>query len=367
MSKVYFSNVRSHGAKDNKIQKIKRLYQKVCSPSIEKGDLVAIKLHFGEYGNDTFISPILVRAVVDEVIAQGGIPFICDTNTLYSGKRHNSPEHIVTAIEHGFTYSVVRAPVIIADGVRSRNFREVEIGKKHFKKVKIAGDILDADAMITLSHFKGHMLAGFGGAIKNLSMGCSPAAGKKDQHGTKAKVKESKCAGCGECVRHCPEGAVSLIGDGKAVIKQDLCTGCGECMTVCPASAIYMDWRTDPGDFCERLAEYALGAVKDKAAKASYMNFLVNISPDCDCAGWSDVPIVHDIGFLASNDPVALDSASLDMVNDAPGNPASSLPGNIGKGTDKFKALREELRGEIQLQHGQTIGLGSRKYEIIEI
>ncbi len=366
-SKVYFVNLRSRSDKNNKITKIRRLFEKAGFDNfIDEGDLTAVKLHFGERGNDTFINPVFVRQVVDKIKEAGGKPFLTDTNTLYSGSRHNSVDHMITAIEHGYDYAVIGAPIIIADGLRSENIKEVEINKKHFKKVKLAKDMVSADGMIVLSHFKGHEMAGFGGAIKNLGMGGAPAVGKKEQHALKMDVQNDKCVGCGQCAKVCPEQAIT-IENRKASVSHDKCIGCGECMTVCKPKAIGMDWSAEMNPFIERLTEYAFGAAKPHENKIGYINFLINITPDCDCVPWSDAPIVPDIGFLASTDPVALDKACYDLVNKQSVNSHSMLSCDCKAGEDKFHALRSETRGSHQLSYGEEIGMGSCEYELIEI
>ncbi len=352
-SKVYFSSTQARGYHENKISKIKKLYKAVRNSELfEKKDLVAIKLHFGELGNDTFIKPVFVRQVVDLVKEEGGKPFLTDTNTLYLGSRKNAADHLETALKHGFGFASTNAPIIIADGLMGESFREVEINKKHFEKAYIAGAIEEADSMIVLSHLKGHEMAGFGGAVKNLAMGCTNPHGKKEQHSTRPIADHLKCIGCGACVRVCPEDAIVLI-DGKAVIDGAKCIGCGECMTVCPTKAIVLNWSEELLEFTEKMVEYAYAAVKNKPGKVIYFNFLLSITPDCDCVPWSDTSIVPDIGILASTDPVAIDKASLDLINQG--------------GTDKFKSMRKETLGEVQINYGAEIGLGNKEYKLIEI
>lgn len=364
-SKVYFVNLRARTDKANKISKIRNLFEQAgFNELIQKDDLTAIKLHFGERGSDGFISPLFVRQVVDKIKEKGAKPFLTDTNTLYGGSRHNSVDHLLTALEHGFGFTVTGAPLIIADGLRSDNITEVEIDKKHFKKVKLAKDIVNADSVIVLSHFKGHEMGGFGGTIKNLAMGGAPAIGKKEQHAVKITVDQDKCIGCGECSEVCPEHAITM-GDGKASVAHEKCIGCGECLTVCPVKANGINWKTDITDFLERMAEYAYGFTKCHEKRIGYINFLINITPDCDCASWSDAPIVPDIGFLASTDPVALDQASYDLVNKQIGFAESHLSCNHEAGADKFQGLRPYIDGTIQMRHGEEIGMGSRDYELI--
>ncbi|WP_300154362.1 DUF362 domain-containing protein [Solidesulfovibrio sp.] len=366
-AKVYFADLRARAANKNRTAKLKKLFEAAgFADAIGKGDLTAIKVHFGERGCDTHISPTHVRAVADLIKARGGRPFVTDTNTLYSGSRHNAVDHLATAVEHGFDYAVLGAPVVIADGLDSTNVLEVPVPGKHFRKVKIAGDIVRADALVVLSHFKGHELAGFGGAVKNLAMGCAPRAGKQDQHCVRFAVEPKKCIGCGECARVCPTGAAAMR-DKKAVIDKASCIGCGECLTVCPKKAMHIDWHTEIVPFMERLVEYALGAVIGKPGKTAFFNFLTNVTPDCDCVPWSDAPIVPDIGFLASTDPVALDKACLDLVNEQAACPDCKLEHGLGAGEDKFAALWRWTRGDVTFVHGEAVGLGSPRYELVQV
>lgn len=371
-SKVYFMDFRSRRKKENKQNKLMRLFDAVgASDIIADGDLTAVKIHFGERGGDGFIRPIFVRPIVDKIKEAGGKPFLTDTNTLYSGSRKNSVDHLNTAYEHGFTPLVTGAPILIADGIKSDNFGEVELGLKHFKFARIASDIVNADAMVVMSHFKGHEMAGFGGSIKNIAMGCAPAIGKRDQHSTRPKVGNEKCIGCEACIKVCPESAIENI-EGKAFIHKEKCIGCGECITVCPVQAIALDqWGSEARDFIEKMAEYAYGAVKGKKGKTVYFNFLMDITPDCDCVPWSDAPIVPDIGILASTDPVAIDKASLDLVNRESALKHSMLHDRTGDdcecGEDHFKAMRNGTYGELQISYGESIGLGSSDYELIKL
>ena len=370
-AKVWFASLRARGPKENKTAKIAALFAKAgFDARIARDALTAVKVHVGERGNDTFMNPVFVRKVVDCVKAAGGKPFITDSNTLYKGSRHNAVDHIATAIEHGFSYATVGAPFIIADGLRSTNYEKVVIRKKHFTSVKIASTIVAAQAMIVLSHFKGHELAGFGGAVKNLAMGCTPSQGKCDQHASRFFVSPEKCIGCGQCIANCPEDAISFDrNEGKkvAVISKERCIGCGECLTVCKPKAVSIDWKTEIVPFAERMAEYALGAVKGKEGSTGYINFLLNVTPDCDCVPWSDAPLVPDLGILASADPVALDSACFDLVTKAAGHTHSILEKGHAPGEDKFTAAWGHTQGQAQLDYAARIGLGTRRYELIII
>lgn len=241
-SAVYFANVRARSDKENKITKVRNLFDAAGMANIAaKGNLVAIKVHFGELRTDAYINPILVRHVVDKVHSLQARPFVTDTNTLYLGGRANSVDHSITATTHGFGYSVLNAPIIIADGLKGQNFSSVEINKKHFRSVKIAGDIASADSLIVLSHFNGHFLSGFGGAIKNLRMGCVPPAGKTEQHSSRPIFNQDLCQGCGQCAQICPNFAIT-IETKIAGIDYNACPkAAGECLRVCPAHALDFD------------------------------------------------------------------------------------------------------------------------------
>lgn len=365
-SKVYFTDFRTRNDEDNKINKIRRLFDLAGMGELfNEDDLVAVKLHFGEKGNDSYINPVLVRQVVDKIILNGAKPFLTDTNTLYYGSRHNSQEHIKTAILHGFDYAVSGAPIIIADGLNGENWKNIEINQKHFQEVKIAGDIVGSDAMIVMSHFKGHEMAGFGGSIKNLAMGCAAAPGKIEQHGCAKPVILIGCTSCGTCIDSCPENAMFLNEYG-ANMDYDRCIGCNNCLVQCSEGLIKLDPET-LNEFMERMVEYALGAVQDKKGKIGYMNFLMNITPDCDCLPFSDSPIVPDIGILVSDDPVALDAASYNLVNQQRGFENSLLHNHHLEGEDKFEGVWKLVDGHIQLDYAQEIGLGTVEYELIDM
>ncbi len=366
-SPVYFANLRAFSDKECTTEKVKRLFDRAgFSACIHPQDKTAIKLHFGELGNDGFISPVYVRQVVEKVRACMGLPFLTDTNTLYLGSRSNAVEHIGTAIRHGFDYAVAGAPVIIADGLTGQNILPVTIDKKHFSRVSIAGDIVSADSMIVLSHFKGHIVSGFGGAIKNLAMGCAAPQGKRDQHHARPFTIPEKCTGCASCMKVCPKSSIKVVRK-KSIIDLATCIGCFECMHACPEHAIDIDWETEIPVFMERMVEYAYGAVKEKTGRVGYLNFLIRITPDCDCFPFSDAPIVPDIGILASMDPVSIDAASFDLVNRQQGYADSLLATHHECGADKFSGVHANTDGYRQLRYAEEIGMGSTEYELIQI
>ncbi|MCR5813460.1 MAG: DUF362 domain-containing protein [Desulfovibrio sp.] len=373
---VYFAKLHVKNPADNKLAKIRRLCkaagleEKVKPFDLAPCDqLCAIKVHFGERGNDTYLHPTFVREVVDQVRAAGAKPFLTDTCTLYKAFRHNGADHLETAYLHGFTPYVVNAPVVIADGVTSQAWREVTVNLKHFTSVKIADGILSANAMVVLSHFKGHAMGGFGGALKNLAMGCAPQEGKIDQHGRQIVILNN-CIGCGQCVKICPRQALSLVKVEKGrrcVLDKDLCFGCYACMSVCQQRAIGLGQPNEYEDFSERMMEYAFGAIQGKAGRLLFINFLMNVTPQCDCAAWSDQTLVPDIGILASEDPVALDTACFDLVKDTPSLRAIGEHACQSTGYDKFQAQHPKTRGYHQVEYAEAIGLGTRQYELVNI
>ncbi|MBN2033260.1 MAG: DUF362 domain-containing protein [Deltaproteobacteria bacterium] len=366
-SKVYFADLRA-SVKENLPRKIVRLADMLgLDHIVPKRGLVAVKLHFGERGNTAYLRPTFVRPIVERVKSLGAYPFLTDCNTLYAGTRSDSISHLNTATRNGFSFSVVDAPIIISDGLRGGSYTTVKIGQEIVKTAYIGTDIVEADAIVSLAHFKGHDLSGFGGAIKNLGMGCASRRGKLVQHSDLSpKVTRKKCVACGECVEHCAYSAIT-IKDGKANIDATKCIGCGECILICSNGAINVQWNADVAMFQKKMAEYALAVLKGKEKRVALLNFLTQISPACDCCGHSDAPIVPDIGVLASTDPVAIDQASVDMVNKQKGLDASCLIGGKEAGEDKFGSLYPKVDWTVQLEHGEKIGLGRRNYELIPI
>jgi uncharacterized Fe-S center protein len=367
-SRVYFTDMRA-SQKFNLIEKVGRLFQDSgLNQVIAPGDLVAIKLHFGEKGNTGFIRPQFIRKIVEEVKKAGGKPFLTDANTLYVGSRSNAVDHLQTAVENGFAYAVVDAPLVIADGLNGKDYIKVPVNLKHCSDVKIGSAVMLADALIAVSHFKGHEATGFGGAIKNVGMGCGSRAGKQVMHSDLLpRVNKEKCRACSRCAQWCPAGAIA-VGELKiAEIDEKLCLGCGECTITCPHGAIGVNWRNNMAyGLQEKMVEYTAGVLSNKSGKCGFINFLNNISPDCDCFSFSDAPVVRDIGILASRDIVAIDQASVDLVNREKGLPGTRLEGKEEKG-DIFQALHPGIDWSRQLAYGEEVGLGTRSYELLKI
>ncbi len=350
-SKVYFTPIVSD--RIGILEKIDALIKKIWPQDLGRGDITAVKIHFGEEGNSSFINPKYAERAVCFAKSRGALPFLTDTNTLYKGTRSTTPDHIATAVKHGFTFDTLGSAVIIADGLRGENYINVDIDKKYYKSVKIGAEIALADALVVLTHFKGHELTGFGGSIKNIGMGCACREGKLSQHSTASPfVGKKSCTGCGTCIENCAFEAITLI-DTKASINPEKCSGCSQCIVVCPEGAIRIHWNESADKFQKKMAEHALGAVKGKEGKLFFMNFLINITPVCDCFGHNKPRIMDDIGVLASRDPVAIDRASIDLVN--------------SDGRDRFREIYPEIDWRIQLRYSEEIGLGREDYELIEI
>lgn len=333
---------------------------------IRRKELVAVKVHVGERGNLGYLNHCYSRVVVDRIRRREAKPFLTDTCTLYSGGRHNAIDHSLTAAQHGFTLSSVGAPFIPADGLRGDEYEELPFDGKHFKKVKIATGILRADKIVFVTHFKAHLMAGFGGSIKNLAMGCASAAGKKDQHSQSQPVIRSEaCTACGQCVHACPARAISMR-TGKAVIDYGLCIGCGQCVAVCNYHAAETKWDSGAEMFVEKVAEYAAAIHRHFKGKAFYLNFALNITPDCDCWGRNDPPLVQDCGILGSYNPLALDKATLDIVNQSPINPVSGHAHELKPGEDIFHNLRPQVPGDRLFPYARSLGL-TDSYELRKI
>ena len=367
MSKVFFTDLRTN-PKRNLLNKLEDLLNRTkINEKINKNDIVAIKIHFGEQGNTSYLRPVFLRTIVEKVKNVGGKPFLTDTNTLYTGSRSDAISHITTAIHNGFDYAFVDCPIIIADGLRGASGEKIPINGEILKEVSIAREIVEADAMIVVTHFKAHELSGFGGSIKNVGMGCATREGKLVQHSTVApKINNNTCKGCKTCLAYCPAEAISMSSK-KAFINPEKCIGCGECIIICAYNAIEIQWNQSPDVFQKKMVEYACGALKGKEKKTVYINFVMQVSPACDCYPNSDAPIVRDIGILASTDPVAIDAASCDLVNNEKSIPNTAIKKPLKKGDDKWRAIYPTIDWNIQLDHAEKSGLGERKYMLVKI
>jgi len=370
-SQVFFMDLRA-SVKEPNFQKFQRLLEALSVKDIirrkKKRPLIGVKLHFGEQGNTSFIRPIYVRRVVDHLWEAGGRPFLTDANTVYVGTRAEAVNHLTTAIENGFAYAVVRAPLIIADGLTGKAEVEVQINREQFQKVYLAEAIMEAEALVVLSHFKLHELSGFGGALKNLGMGCASRKGKLSQHSNiSPKVSGKKCTGCGECVIHCAQEAIRINPETeKAVIDPTRCVGCAECLLVCSYGNIQIQWNESIPVFLKKMMESAYGVVKDRQDRVVFVNFLTQVSPACDCYGHNDLPVVGDLGILASRDPVAIDQACVDLVIQSPGRLGSALK-ELAPGRDKFKDIYPQVDWPLQLEYAERLGLGAREYELVTV
>lgn len=315
--------------------------------NFENNKLVGIKVHFGERGNVTFVSADYSRVAVDCLKKRGARPFLFETNTLYYGQRGNTIDHLNLATEHDFTPNNVGAPVVIIDGIRGENWIDVPVKGRLLKKARLGAMITEIPVVLGFSHFKGHMLSGFGATIKNFSMGTAARGGKLEMHSlTKPWIDIEKCTGCGDCMRQCAAEAIVEKGD-DFIILEDKCTGCAGCIGVCQAKAVRINWNEASDSASRKMAEYALASVQGK--EGYYVNFVINITKHCDCWGEAMTPICDDVGILASRDPVAVDQACFDMV-EAP-----------------VRSAHPEVDPEIQLSHAAEIGLGSRQYVLEEI
>lgn len=349
---VYLSTL-DNSCEKSPLQNIDRLVQ-LCDmqSTFSQDELVAVKIHFGEFGNTAYLRPVLLRPVVNLLKQMGAKPYLTDTNTLYVGMRTNSVDHLHNAHMNGFGYSTLQVPSIIADGLRGENSTPIAINRGSQKDIELATDIINADGMVCFSHFKGHELTGMGGAIKNLAMGCASRKGKLDMHSTaEPVVKEEQCTACGKCVDVCQAQAIEI--HGKAIIT-DRCVGCVRCVGVCPQNAIKINWNKASEDIQKRMVEYAYGVVQAFQPKLLYVNILSAISPECDCCPGNDRPVVPDIGYLASTDPVALDAASYDLVKEQ-------------AGYDPFEKIHSGLQSAIQLNYAKEIGFGNPSYHLITI
>lgn len=363
-STVYFADMRARKQDEGLLNKIRWLFDAAgFHQMISENDLVAVKLHFGELGNTAFIRPLFIRQLVDRIKELGGKPYLTDSGTLYIRTRTNAVDHLNTAITNGYAYPVVGAPIIVCDGLLGQSGVEVAVNLKYFNRVHIASDIHYTHAVIFATHFKGHISHGFGGTLKNIAMGCASRTGKQEMHCKDLPAVDSElCNACGTCVEHCPTGAIR-IEEEVASIDRMLCMGCLECTHVCPYEAISAP-KEATHEMHEKMAEYAVGVTQNKRGKIGYISFLTDITPDCDCNRWADAPIVPDLGILASDDPVAIDQAAIDLVNTHAASPNTALSGKSTKKKDKWQTLWPDIYPYDILEYAEKIGLGNREYRL---
>lgn len=391
-SQVYFTNLRA-GTSGNLLQKLERLVKRAGIEKIDfKDKFVAIKIHFGELGNVAYIRPNYAAVIVKVIKELGGKPFLTDSNTLYKGSRDNAVDHIHTAMVNGFNPIAVGCDVIIADGLRGKDERIINVDGEFCPEPKIGAAIADADIVISMNHFKGHEMAGFGGAIKNLGMGSGSVAGKQDMHSTaQPKIETDKCIGCKICEKNCNHGAVHVVesvettANGRkkhlAVINYDKCVGCGQCVALCKSEAAVMG-STESGIILNyKIDEYTKAVLKGK--ENFHISFIMNVSPECDCWAHNDAAVIPDLGIAASFDPVALDQACADLVTAAPILSTDNVLNHKehshdehcccghdhkhhGEGEDKFHMLHPDTNWQEGLRYAEQIGIGTCEYELIK-
>jgi len=351
-SKVYFIRLGNSEKPHLITGKLKRLLEESCVLDfIRPNSKVAVKMHFGEEGNTGFVLPKYARVVCDGIAGRHSTGILADTNTLYRGRRTNSRDHLALAHEHGFTKALTGADIVIPDDTQKENIVEIPINLTSVKIAKIARFFIDVDALIAVSHFKGHMLTGFGGALKNIGMGCATREGKLMQHcDVSPVVYADRCIGCGACVEICPVGAIR-IKNKKSVINSAKCIGCANCIGACPTMAMFIDVEAG-GAVQQKMVEYAAAVLKGK--KAGFLNFAIKINKECDCWGMENPRIAPDVGILASVDLVSIDKASLDLVTQT-------------AGKNVFKEQHPNQDAAIQLKYAQGLGLGNLNYELIEL
>lgn len=370
VSKVYFTNLRAKPSQ-NLFRKLDLLIQRAGIEQIEfQKKIVAVKVHFGEPGNLAYLRPNYAARIVKFLKSKEAIPFLTDCNTLYNGRRSNAPMHLEAASENGYNQLATDCPVIIGDGIKGTEYRAIPLNLEYSSEAKIGSAVADADVLISLNHFKGHEMTGFGGALKNIGMGCASVGGKLFLHsGSSPEIFEPNCTGCKMCEKFCAHDAVAVGKDKIAHIDYVKCVGCGQCVAVCQYDSARVVWQNSSETVCKRIAEYTLAVVKDKPS--FHINFIMNVSPDCDCWGFNDYPIVPDLGIAASFDPVALDQACADLVKAAPALPGSKIRDRHEQknhsGEDKFKMTHPDTSWEAGLEHAEKIGLGSRKYELTDL
>jgi uncharacterized Fe-S center protein len=369
MSKVYFTDMRAKPGR-NLLDKLEILIESAGIGQIDfKNKFTAIKIHFGEPGNLAYIRANYAGRLVKYLLAKQAKPFLTDSGTLYKGRRSNAIDHIESAFENGFNPIAVPCPVIIADGLKAIEYKEIPIDLKYCKTAKIGAAIADADIVVSMNHFKGHEQAGFGGALKNLGMGSASRMGKLELHSSSQPIiSQATCTSCGQCVKYCASDAIHLNANRKAEIDSKKCVGCGQCVAVCQFDAAQPVWNNSVDVMNFKIAEYTAAVLKDKPN--FHINFIMDVSPDCDCWGHNDAAIVPNIGIAASFDPVALDKACADLITKSGANFHSALnahkQGEL-QDTDKFKLIHPNTDWLTGLKYAEEIGVGSLRYDLVTV
>ncbi len=366
-SEVFFINLRCKDG-DSRLNKLERLIKEAGIGNIDfKGKFVAIKMHFGEPGNLAFLRANYAATVVKIVQQLGGKPFLTDCNTLYVGGRKNALDHIESAYKNGYMPYATGAHVIIADGLKGTDEVLIPVRNgEYVTEAKIGRAVMDADIIISLAHFKGHEGTGFGGALKNLGMGCGSRRGKMEMHSDgKPQIEESLCIKCGACIKICAHDA-PLITKETSHIDHDKCVGCGMCIGVCPTDAIQPGDSSSNDKLNYKISEYTQAVCDGRPS--FHINVVIDVSPNCDCHGENDLSIVPDVGLFASFDPVALDRACVEAVNAQPPIQGTQLTeGKKRNHGDNLDTNHPQTNWRSGLDHAEKIGLGTQRYKMIEV
>lgn len=391
-SQVCFADMHAK-AGDSILAKFERLIEKAGIDQIDfKDKFVAVKVHFGEVGNMAFLRHQYAKVLCDHIKVRGGKPFLTDCNTLYVGYRNNALNHLDAAFINGYNPLSTGVHTIIADGLRGTDEREIPVvGGEYVKEAKIGAAVAEADIIVSLTHFKGHVNAGFGGALKNIGMGCGSKKGKMEMHSSGTpSIDGGKCIGCGMCVDHCANDGVHVV-DGTAVIDEGHCVGCGYCIAYCPAGAIMTKWDEAKPVMNKKIAEYTKAVLDGKPS--FHVSLVLDVSPDCDCERHNDVPVIPNVGMFASFDPVALDQACVDAANKQPVIQGSKADPQVKEasasdhmdgaraipeqaysehaagddGHDVFRMVHPDTDWAAGLDHAVKLGIGTREYELVVV
>jgi len=355
-SKVYLIKASVDDGEKAISQKARSLFKAGgFADRFKENDVTAVKVHVGEGDNNTYVKASYIKGLVDELVELKTKPFVTDTTTLYVGRRHNAIDHAILAAEHGFSMDGLGVPFIVPDGLFGTSETKVKVNGRICQEVYIASDIMKSQSMLSVAHVTGHVAAGLGATLKTLGMGCASKRGKMTQHAALAFNIGDDCTRCGVCFDHCPADAITL-DDVMAHIDQDKCIGCAECMAMCRFGAVQCDWGQETDVLQKSMAEHALGTLKGKENRAIFFNFLLSVTKDCDCFGTPNMRrMIDDIGIIASADPVAVDKAALDLMENKAGRKLGAMIGN------------NKLDAFCQIEHAERIGLGSCDYELITI